>query len=151
MSLLASFQSGLKEACLDYRDCYGLLIITCSSLLLLICSAQCTHRWILMPWRMIAVCVCPAWTHTDRCRQAPKVRTAQARVQKRRTRAVLRALRVLPSETAEPPLRLRAGKKAASVARTETHKPPCLALYQQQKEGKRKESVLSEINREIIP
>lgn len=63
MSLLASFQSGLKEACLDYRDCCGPLIITCSSLLLLICSAECTHRWILMPWRMIAACVCVCVPH----------------------------------------------------------------------------------------
>lgn len=40
MSLRASFQSSLKEACLDYRDYCGPLIITCSSLLLanLFCS-----------------------------------------------------------------------------------------------------------------
>lgn len=65
MSLHDSFQLSLKEACLDCRECCGPLIITCSSLLLLICSAQCTHRWILMPWRMIAACARRLNTQTD--------------------------------------------------------------------------------------
>lgn len=63
MSLLHSFQLSLKEACSDYRDCCGPLIITCSSLLLLICSAQCTHRWILMPRRMAVARLCVRVPH----------------------------------------------------------------------------------------
>lgn len=120
----------------------------------LICSAQCARGWILMPWRMIVPRV--AWTHTPTQIGSRSWSSTQRWSARTHTRELLPAL---PSETREPPLHLRGGGKAFDVTRAQTGAHtfplPSLILYRgdrREEEGKKgKESVLSEINREIIP
>lgn len=115
MSLLASFQSGLKEACLDYRDCCGspyhyMLIITPANLF---CSMH-TQMNINAMEDDSRVCVCRMNTHRQMQIGAKSWIGTQ-----RRTRTLLRALCALPSETAEPPLQLRGGRKTLDTSHTQ--------------------------------
>lgn len=100
---------------------------------------------------MIVVCVCRMSTHRQMQIGAKKLE--QHKHTKMNTHTVLRALSALPSETTEPPLQVHGGRESLIC---HTHRNTHAAsfpdtLSQQQKDGKRKESVLSEINREIIP
>lgn len=150
MSMCSPLQWSLKEACSDCRDCCGPLIITCSSLLLanLFCSMHTQMNINAMEddshvWMFVLL------GHTD-ADTTPKVGTDT----QREGHAHSPVLRALPSETVEPPLQLQGGRGNASHrhTHTRTHSTSFLdTLSQRRRDGERKESVLSEINREIIP
>lgn len=89
----------------------------------LICSAQCAHRWILMPWKMIAMheCLCSLGTQMQTLLQKLK-----------QTYSCL--LRPSPSETLELPCsasspRRRTDARARTERRTHTALPS-VVLYQ---------------------
>lgn len=146
MSLLASFQSGLKEACLDYRDCCGPLIITCSSLLL-------ANRFCSMHTQMninateddshLCVCVCVPLEHTQTDADRRQKLERHARRHTKRNTHTPCVLSVLCQvRRLSLPLQLRGGrKKAWYVARAETHTHAASfpdTLSQRRRDGKRK-------------
>jgi len=92
------------------------------------------------------VCVCVCRMNTHRQMQIGTKSWNNTAHKDERTH-FLRVLCVLPSETAELPLQFHGGSLKRHTHRN-TLTTLSGTLSQQQKEGKRKESVLSEINRD---
>lgn len=156
MSLRSSFQSSLKEACLDYRDCCGPLIITCSSLLLanLFCSMH-TQMNINAMEDDSCMCVCECVCCMNTRRQI-RIGSKSWNITHKEEHTHSCMLSVLCQVRRLSLLfnSVEEGKLEASHKRRDTHTHATSfpdTLSQQQKDGERKESVLSEINREIIP
>lgn len=149
MSLLPSFQLSLTEFWLLRSPYHYMLIITPANLF---CSMH-TQMNINAMEDDSRVCVPHEHTQTDADRRQ---KLEQHERTKMNMHTLLRALCAPPSETTEPPLQVHGGRKKLDMSRTHTranaHSAPFPdTLSQQQKDRKRKESVLSEINREIIP